>query len=44
MGSLDGGENAKPGLIRNVYVRPSAETLGIDSATSGWSSAPSGAA
>ena len=33
--SVDGGENPSPGRIVNVYVNPSAETVGIDAAASG---------
>ena len=41
--SFSGGEKAKPLRTVNEYVRPSAETVGIASATSGRSSQPAGA-
>src|SRR5262245_34050527 len=34
-GWFDGGENLNPGRTVNVYVRPSADTLGMDAAASG---------
>ena len=36
----EGGENRKPARIRNVYVRPSADTSGSAAATSGRSVRP----
>ena len=39
-GSFDGGEKRKPGRMRNVYVRPSCETVGIAAAISGRSRLP----
>ena len=40
----EGGEKRKPDRMRNVYVRPSGERVGIAAATSGLSRAPSGPA
>src|SRR4051794_39647096 len=39
-GSLEGGENRNPGRIRNVYVRPPCERVGMASAISGRRVAP----
>ena len=38
--SWSGGEYMMPGLIVNVYVSPSSETVGRSVARSGWSSPP----
>ena len=40
--SFDGGENLTPRRMRNVYVRPPFESVGIPAASSGRSCVPSG--
>ena len=40
IGAPDGGEKRRPGRMRNVYVRPSAETVGAEAAASGTSVRP----
>jgi hypothetical protein len=40
--SLEGGEKRNPGRMRNLYVRPSRETVGIATAISGRRRVPSG--
>ncbi len=40
IGAPDGGEKRSPGRMRNVYVRPSAETVGAAAAASGTSVRP----
>ena len=42
-GRVDGGENRNPGRTMNVYVRPSADTVGMACATSGTRRVPAGA-